>query len=178
MSGLWDRKGVPKKNWRCVGVEDLGEPAMTCEMCQSVTIRYVHTMEHDDYANLLQVGCICAEHMENDYVNPAERDRALMKRATRRRKWCTRNWYETNTGWRLTLKGVVYLVAPVGGSRWRAALCEPTELDEDDLEDDDYGAPKVWRNLPARFDTMNEAKLALFDFKWPAQINLSRRGRA
>ena len=69
--GKWSQTGVPHRGWACVGIEDLEEPAQFCEMCESVEIRYVHLMEHPDYPETLGVGCICAEHMEEDYVNPA-----------------------------------------------------------------------------------------------------------
>src|SRR5947208_2472855 len=30
-----------------------------CEMCEAHPIRYVHTMEHPDYPDTLDVGCVC-----------------------------------------------------------------------------------------------------------------------
>jgi hypothetical protein len=43
--GKWSQPGVPHKGWVCVDIEDLGEPSLTCEMCESQNIRYVHYME-------------------------------------------------------------------------------------------------------------------------------------
>jgi hypothetical protein len=74
--GKWSEAGVPKKGWSCVGVEDLGEPSQLCEMCESVTIRYVHYMEHDQTTESLAVGCVCAEYMEEDYVLSISRRRS------------------------------------------------------------------------------------------------------
>ena len=54
--GKWSEKGVPKKGWICVGIDDLGEPSTICEMCESVEIRYVHSMQHPNYAETLDVG--------------------------------------------------------------------------------------------------------------------------
>lgn len=68
--GKWSEAGVPKKGWTCVGVEDLEEPSQLCEMCDSAKIRYAHIMEHPDYPGSLQVGCVCAELMEEDYKRP------------------------------------------------------------------------------------------------------------
>jgi hypothetical protein len=48
-SGKWAQPGVPHKGWRCVDIEDLGEPSATCEMCEAQEIRYVHHMEHPSY---------------------------------------------------------------------------------------------------------------------------------
>lgn len=53
--GKWSVAGVPHRGWTCVDIEDLGEPSIDCEMCESQTIRYVHHMSHDDYSDILQV---------------------------------------------------------------------------------------------------------------------------
>lgn len=36
------------------------------------SLSFVHYMEHSDLKEALAVGCICAEHMEQDYVGPRE----------------------------------------------------------------------------------------------------------
>ena len=90
--GKWSKAGVPHKVWSCIGIEDLEEPAQYCEMCESVEIRYVHYMEHPDYPETLGVGCICAEHMEDDYVNPRLREKKLHTKARRRKTWAKRQW--------------------------------------------------------------------------------------
>lgn len=100
--GKWSQPGVPHRGWMCVGVEDLEEPAQLCEMCESVEIRYVHFMEHPDYPETLGVGCICAEHMESDYVNPRRREKQLRSKGRRRLTWANRQW-------RMSAKGNPYL---------------------------------------------------------------------
>jgi hypothetical protein len=100
--GKWSQAGVPHKGWSCTGIEDLGEPAATCEMCEAVEIRYVHHMEHPDFPEMLGVGCVCAEHMEDDYVGPREREATLKKASRRRVTWAKRTWS-------LSLRGTVYL---------------------------------------------------------------------
>jgi hypothetical protein len=81
--GKWSQPGVPRRGWTCVGVEDLEEPSELCGMCESVQIRFVHLMEHPDYAETLGVGCICAEHMEQDYIGPRLREKKLQSKARR-----------------------------------------------------------------------------------------------
>lgn len=100
--GKWSASGVPHKGWHCVSVDDLEEPSQECEMCESVDIRYVHYMEHPDYPETLAVGCICAEHMENDYVRPREREAGLRRLSRRRTSWGKREW-------RLSRHGNLYL---------------------------------------------------------------------
>jgi hypothetical protein len=90
--GKWSEPGVPHRGWTCAGVEDLEEPSQVCAMCESATVRYVHYMKHPDYPETLGVGCICAEHMENDYVNPRLREHRLRSRTRRGRTWAQRQW--------------------------------------------------------------------------------------
>lgn len=61
-------------------------------MCKTQDIQYVHMMEHPDYPEQLHVGCICAEHMEEDYMRPKEREKRLQRVARRRPAWARREW--------------------------------------------------------------------------------------
>ncbi len=67
-------------------------------MCESVTIRFVHSMEHPDYPEILEVGCVCAEHMEDDYVSPRKREKRLRSKARRRAGWNRRKWRFSEQG--------------------------------------------------------------------------------
>ena len=61
--GRWSEPGLPHKGWICIDVIDLGEGASKlCEMCEHADIRYVHYMAHEDYPQVLDVGCVCASH--------------------------------------------------------------------------------------------------------------------
>jgi hypothetical protein len=96
--GKWSQPGVPKRGWLCVGVDDLEEPSQVCEMCESMDIRFVHYMEHPNYPDTLGVGCVCAEHMEQDYVRPRERENRLRNAASRRKSWPRRIWKTSAQG--------------------------------------------------------------------------------
>lgn len=96
--GKWSESGVPHRGWSCTDVEDLGEPDRICEMCEGPTIRYVHYMEHPDYPETLAAGCVCAEHMSEDYVNPRAREKRLRTRARRRKSWDKRSWNISHRG--------------------------------------------------------------------------------
>jgi hypothetical protein len=41
-------------------------------------------MAHADYSDRLSVGCVCAEKMADDYVNPRRRERVLRNTAAKR----------------------------------------------------------------------------------------------
>jgi hypothetical protein len=79
----WRIPGMPHRGWSLVDVEELDEPEHTCEACGKTEIRYVHTIEHEDFRTL-QVGCVCAEHLTGDYVNPRRRETELRNAAKRR----------------------------------------------------------------------------------------------
>ncbi len=96
--GKWSEAGVPKKGWSCTSVEDLGAPDEICEMCGTQEIRYVHYMQHPDYAAILGCGCVCAEKMEDDYVRPREREKALKRASGRRKRWLSRRWQVSERG--------------------------------------------------------------------------------
>lgn len=100
--GKWSEPGVPQRGWSCVDVDDLGAPSQVCEMCESVEIRFVHYMQHPDYPHMVGVGCICAEHMEQDYVRPRAREKRLRSAASRRSTWARRKW-------RISVRGNFYL---------------------------------------------------------------------
>ena len=102
--GKWSEAGVPKRGWTCVDIDDLGEPSQLCEMCETTEIRYVHYMQHPQYEGTLGVGCVCAEHLEEDYVRPREREKRLRSLAGRRKSWARRVW-------KLSAKGNRYLNA-------------------------------------------------------------------
>jgi len=97
-TGKWALPGVPHRGWTCVDMEDLGEPDEICEMCEVTEIRYVHLMEHDEYPDTLRCGCICASHMEGDYVGPRLREKQLKNRETRRKRWLSRTWSVSRSG--------------------------------------------------------------------------------
>ena len=94
---LWNKEGVPQKGWRNIGMTDLGEARHTCQMCDKESIRYVHHMEHPD-SKRLDVGCVCAEKMEEDCKAPKAREREFINRAKRRERWTSRNWRLSKKG--------------------------------------------------------------------------------
>lgn len=88
----WNKVGLPHKGWKCVDVIDLAEnaeldgtiPYAQCEMCGNERIRFAHIMAHPECPDELQVGCVCAEKMSNDYVNPRRCETALKNRSLRK----------------------------------------------------------------------------------------------
>jgi len=96
----WNKLNVPHKGWKCVDVMDIGENSNSiegmeyeqCEMCGIEKIRYVHIMEHPEYQNQMRVGCVCAEKMSEDYVNPRKRENELKNKINRRKNFNRKEW--------------------------------------------------------------------------------------
>ena len=150
MRGKWSQPGVPHKGWVCIGIEDLDEPAAICEMCEVQEIRYVHTMRHAEFDDELEVGCVCAGHMEGDREKPRERERLLQRVAARKTRWLRRK------GWRVSAKGNAFInvdglnvvVFPIDDS-WRISITERAS-----------GNRRFGRR---RYKSEDRAKLAAFD---------------
>lgn len=104
--GKWSLSGVPHRGWQCTAIRDLreeGEEYLICEMCETQTIRFVHTMVHSDYPDALDCGCDCAGHMEGNKKRAKQRDSNMRRRAARRLKFPDRK------GWRKSTKGNPYI---------------------------------------------------------------------
>jgi len=100
MANHWNQQGIPHKGWVLEDVIDVredGQPAEetayeTCMMCGNEKIRFVHIVSHREISLEYRVGCVCAEKMTNDYVNPKQREKELRNRATRRINWTKKHW--------------------------------------------------------------------------------------
>lgn len=167
--GLWGDPGVPKRGWTCVDIKDLSPPGdydysdrnyPTCEMCEVATIRFVHTMRHPDYPRELEVGCVCAGHMEQSLKRAKEREAALKKHAASRKKWLTRKWRVSQKG-NQYIRASGFLAVVFGqGKRWRFQVKEV-----------ETGRSSRWLDS---YPSSQEAKLAAFDFiqralQWSSQ---------
>jgi hypothetical protein len=165
MHGKWSQTGVPKKGWSFTGdIEDLGSPNAVCEMCETVEIRYVHYMEHPKYPDVLGCGCVCAEKMEEDHMNPRRREAALRASAGRRKRWLSRKW-------KVSAKGNPYINAdgfnitifPNGDGSWGGRI-----------ENRASGGSVRSRRF---YKTPEQAKLAAFDKMVSLKPNCSGKPR-
>jgi hypothetical protein len=96
-TGKWREPNVPHRGWTCINIEDLGEQEHVCEMCEVMLVRFVHTMSHPDYGTL-DVGCVCAGHMEEDLIGARKREASFKNRSSRRAHWLTREWRTSYAG--------------------------------------------------------------------------------
>lgn len=106
MSLRWNKKDIPHKGWFLVDVIDVrgnGESISEttyekCMMCSNEKIRYVHIVSHPDFSGNLNVGCICAEKMTNDYITPKALEKKLRNKTQRRNNWLKKNWQISSKG--------------------------------------------------------------------------------
>lgn len=108
--GKWSQAGVPHKGWVCINYEDLGEPSMRCQMCESSDIRYVHYMQHSRYQDVLACGVICAGNMEQDLLRADGREKQMKGNARRRANFPRRKAWYTNRNGRPQIKIGAYTV--------------------------------------------------------------------
>jgi hypothetical protein len=104
--GKWSQKDVPHLGWTCVDKFDAKEDGgdmITCEMCETMDVRFVHVMENERYPEQLHCGCICAAHMSGELKAAQERDKRMRSRAQRRS-----NFYKRK-GWRISPDGSPYI---------------------------------------------------------------------
>jgi len=97
-TGRWAEPGVPHIGWRCTDIYDNDGDMQLCEMCQVAEIRYVHVMEHPTFPETLEVGCICAGHMEQDYAAAQDREKRVRRQSSQRARWLTRQWRTSRNG--------------------------------------------------------------------------------
>ena len=148
---LWNQPGIPHKGWECVEMIDLGPDSQEdCQMCGKENIRYVHVMKHENYGKILDVGCICAGKMTNDYEGSRQRDQAFRNKISRRNKWLVREW-------RISRKGNPFL-----NLRNHNVGCHQTKNGEWGFRIDEDFSNKTYA-------TLDDAKLALFDYFWEAE---------
>ena len=77
---LCETKGIPHKGWIADGVEDDGTADFICEFCGKEQIRYIHHLFNNEIKKGMSVGCVCAEGLTKDYINPRKRQKLLEAR--------------------------------------------------------------------------------------------------
>ncbi len=146
--GKWSQPGVPRKGWQFRDFEDLEDLSGICEMCETRPIRYVHYMEHPNYDEVLGVGRVCAERMEEDYTTPRERERRAKSKFDRRTRWMNAKWKTSTKGNSFMNRNGYNIVVSRRYQRWGYLI----------REREGTGS---WRK--SGYDSEDEAKLAAFE---------------
>jgi hypothetical protein len=149
------RKEIARSGWQLSATVDNGTATFSCENCGFPHVRFMHELINQRKGQQVKVGCVCAEHLIQDFTTPKLRERALKGRAGRRMRWPTLNWRLSRNG-NLYLRkaGVVVVLrrGPLGG--WAASYMPIDGTD--------------WIRVPGWHETAEQAKLAAFDVLCPA----------
>ncbi len=88
----WKTNGLPRKGWTLLDVVDEGF-GQECEWC-GTAIRYVHYIFHPETNQNSSCGCVCAEHLTEDYVTGRKRESKLKQKHTRLHRFLNSpRWY-------------------------------------------------------------------------------------
>lgn len=110
---------MPHKGWvledvidvRSEGQDEWETEYEQCMMCGNEKIRYVHIVSHPEMQDTFRVGCVCAEKMTNDYLNPGRLEKELKNRANRRSNWMNKDWKFSKIGNRyLKIDGKIIVI--------------------------------------------------------------------
>ena len=111
----------PHTGWEWAGVVDSCQRGLSqeeypsCEYCDQLRIRYVHTLTHPNFPNPVAVGCVCAVWLTDDQENPERAEKKLRQAADRRARFPSRKWQVMAASWRwITLDGVDVAIFPSG----------------------------------------------------------------
>ncbi len=146
------RSDIPRAGWSLTDVWDSYAPNFVCQNCHFPHVRFVHDLKHAKTGRTVQVGCVCAEHLTQDFATPRLREKALRSIAGRRMRWPTLNWKRSQKGNLYLRKQGMVIVVRQSGRRWAASYTQS-----------DVGADGPWTPVSGWYDTPEEAKMAAFD---------------
>ena len=106
MANYWNQQGIPHRGWTLDDVIDIRDNGQeewetdyeSCMMCGNEGIRFVHIVSHPEMEEDFKVGCVCAEKMTGDYINPKLKEKDLQNRARRRNNWINKTWKISKQG--------------------------------------------------------------------------------
>jgi hypothetical protein len=145
------RRDLPQTGWILLDVFDNYTAEFACQNCNFPHVRYVHELKHKKSDKIVRVGCVCAEHLTQDFATPRLREKVLRSLAGRRLRWPTLNWKRSHKGNLYLRKQGVVIVINRAGRGWSASY-KPSDDDHAD-----------WTSVKGWYDTPEEAKLAAFD---------------
>lgn len=151
---LWNHPDIPHKGWILNDYYSNEHPEHKCEMCGQEDIIHVFVMKHKEANLTLEVGCVCAEKMLNDYINPKKYKAFLINWKKRRKNWPNLKWYNTMKGNIDIKKDGNHVVIYTNNTFHGYKL----------LINNQFGKKE--------YNSVHDAKMAAFDYLYPRQILL------
>jgi hypothetical protein len=110
----------------------------------------MHRLKNEKTQEEVVVGCVCAEHLTQDFTTPRLRERSLKGRAGRRQRWPTLNWVNSAKGnLRLKKKGMIFVLKHGRLGGWAVSYLPRGSTE--------------WVQIPGWYNNPVDAKLAAFD---------------
>ena len=91
---------MPRKGWKWVGVDDLGDMAGNCELC-GTGVRYVYAIEHQSWG-AIAVGTDCCDKLTQS-SEASEHHEMYIKTIDARKR------FVTSTRWKVRFDGTHYI---------------------------------------------------------------------
>lgn len=99
----WAANGLPRKGWTIIDYVDTEDCSERCVWC-GTEIRYVFSLIHSESGLETTSGCVCAEHLSEDYINPKLMQKALIKRRNQKKS----KILKFSKNWRISQNGNLY----------------------------------------------------------------------
>ena len=94
---LAKQSDFPHHGWAYTGYEDRNTPDNLCTYCGKRHVRYVHKLEHDEWPEDIEVGCVCAADLGlGEEARRGERE--ARNRASRLQRFIQNGWKTTKKG--------------------------------------------------------------------------------
>ena len=165
--GMWLDRAFPRIGWRCQGMEDVGDPGRSCEMCGAGGVRYIHLLVHDAVPQVMAVGTECALDMEGDFDRPKRRLRAFELEERIRREWIKRTWKVSKRGnYFVNTRGFNIATFHKGNEGYGIAIRLQNTFNEDDAV-----------SFVERYTTLQQAQRAGVEALFWARFHLAEGDR-
>lgn len=153
MSNIYGNHDFPKDGWKFSKHVDWHQEVPggyldKCDMCGRKGIRHSHFYSNPAYPGGIKVGCCCAERLDDRKGDPSRRQAKASNLSKRRESWPNGKWHTSKKGNHYRkIKGHKAGYSN-GIEGWQVWIIHPEGY---------------FSNFPERYETEDEAKMALFD---------------
>jgi len=158
---LYKVAGFPKKGWKYEGTidykEENGEYAV-CDYCDQTRVRYVHILSHEQWPEIIYVGCECAIKLQSDYSKDylIQKENELIATYQKYLRFASNeSWEYGNTSF-----GNKYLTRKYRGHIFKIWINEGRNFGCSKIKNSRYIKDSYYRES---FRTLDEAKRFLFN---------------
>jgi hypothetical protein len=173
MYGRRSEPGFPHKGWEHAGISDAREGLRPdaipddypwCEACGQQRTRWIHTISHPAYGQTLNVGCVCAGKLTEDYATAEQAESRAKNKAERAKRARKAEHERASSTWQaeraLWIDASTWGLSRSGNPHRNAAGGLHIVLIQDKTGNWRYSVNKVW--CQRRFGSDAAARLSAF----------------